>query len=124
MDKLVCQLNDSGYYVGQVFAQESPLEPGLFLIPAGAVDIYAPVIPENKFARYENSSWVFEDARIEDQILTEEPKKQDYSALRLNAYHTESDPLFFKAQRGEATIQDWLDKVAQIKERYPDNTLS
>jgi hypothetical protein len=36
----------------------------------------------------------------------------------LNAYRVESDPLFFKAQRGEATQQEWLDKVAEIKARY------
>ena len=35
------------------------------------------------------------------------------------AYVAEADPLFFKAQRGEATVQEWQDKVAEIKERYP-----
>ena len=33
----------------------------------------------------------------------------------------EADPLFFKWQRGEATEQEWLDKVQQIRERYPEN---
>jgi hypothetical protein len=40
-------------------------------------------------------------------------------AQRAEAYRTESDPLFFKSQRGEATQQEWLDKVAEIKARYP-----
>lgn len=31
------------------------------------------------------------------------------------AYRTESDPLFFKYQRGEVTEQVWLDKVAEIR---------
>jgi hypothetical protein len=39
-------------------------------------------------------------------------------AQRAKAYRTESDPLFFKSQRGEATHQEWLDKVAEIKARY------
>lgn len=39
--------------------------------------------------------------------------------LRLNAYQTESDPLFFEYQRGESTEQAWKDKVAEIQERYP-----
>ncbi len=34
------------------------------------------------------------------------------------AYRDESDPLFFKWQRGEATQEEWLAKVAEIKERY------
>lgn len=41
-------------------------------------------------------------------------------AQRAEAYRNESDPLFFKSQRGEATQQEWLDKVAEIKARYPD----
>ena len=39
--------------------------------------------------------------------------------LRAEAYRNESDPLFFKAQRGEATHEEWLDKVNEIKARYP-----
>ncbi len=40
-------------------------------------------------------------------------------AQRAEAYRTESDPIFFKSQRGEATHQQWLDKVAEIKARFP-----
>jgi hypothetical protein len=39
---------------------------------------------------------------------------------RAEAYRNESDPLFFKWQRGEATEQEWLDKVNEIKQRYQD----
>lgn len=38
---------------------------------------------------------------------------------RATAYTTEADPLFFKAQRGEATIEEWEAKVAEIRTRYP-----
>jgi len=38
---------------------------------------------------------------------------------RATAYTTEADPLFFKAQRGEATIEEWQAKVAEIRSRYP-----
>ena len=40
-------------------------------------------------------------------------------AARAAAYTLEADPLFFKSQRGEATNQEWLDKVAEIKARFP-----
>ena len=40
-------------------------------------------------------------------------------ANRHAAYIAEADPLFFKAQRGEVEQQVWLDKVAEIKARYP-----
>ncbi len=48
------------------------------------------------------------------------PPAPDYSALRRAAYAAESDPIFFMAQRGEATQQQWLDKIAEIKARYPE----
>jgi hypothetical protein len=38
---------------------------------------------------------------------------------RAAAYATEADPLFFKAQRGEATEEEWLAKIEEIKTRYP-----
>ena len=38
---------------------------------------------------------------------------------RRNAYIVEADPLFFKAQRGEATMEEWQAKVAEIKTRFP-----
>lgn len=44
----------------------------------------------------------------------------DYSAMRGQAYREESDPIFFKLQRGDATSQEWLDKVAEIKARWPE----
>jgi hypothetical protein len=39
--------------------------------------------------------------------------------LRANAYKEESDPIFFQWQRGSKTQQDWLDKIAEINQRYP-----
>ena len=41
------------------------------------------------------------------------------TSLRAEAYRNESDPLFFKAQRGEIEQQVWFDKVSEIKLRYP-----
>lgn len=44
----------------------------------------------------------------------EEAKRQ-----RAAAYAAETDSLFFKSQRGEATAQEWQAKVAEIKARFP-----
>jgi hypothetical protein len=46
-------------------------------------------------------------------------KIDNASQLRQEAYITEADPLFFKAQRGEATVEEWQEKVAEIKQRFP-----
>lgn len=47
------------------------------------------------------------------------PTLEQQQAARAAAYNTESDPLYFKAQRGEATMDEWLALVAEIKMRYP-----
>lgn len=46
-------------------------------------------------------------------------KIENAEKQRSEAYRNESDPLFFKWQRGEATEQEWLDKVNEIKQRFP-----
>jgi hypothetical protein len=46
----------------------------------------------------------------------------EMKAARAAAYRQEADPLFFKAQRGEATTEQWLAKVAEIKAQYPTTT--
>jgi len=61
------------------------------------------------------------DEQIEAELarlIAEEPNRIA-EANRQAAYQRESDPLFFKAQRGEATMEEWEAKVADIKERFP-----
>ena len=55
--------------------------------------------------------------KIDPAKLT--PTLEQQQALRAAAYRAEADPLFFKAQRGEATAEEWLAKVAEIKARFP-----
>ncbi len=43
---------------------------------------------------------------------------QSQRLKRAEAYKNESDELFFKAQREEITMQEWLDKVSTIKTKY------
>ena len=45
--------------------------------------------------------------------------RQQAEQNRAAAYRSEADPLFFKAQRGEATTDEWTAKVAEIKARFP-----
>lgn len=70
-----------------------------------------------------------EDRVVETQLVrpqTEEEKAaqtasriQGHRESRAAAYATESDPLWFKAQRGEIPIEAWHAKVEEIRQRYP-----
>jgi hypothetical protein len=61
------------------------------------------------------------DAEIEAEVarLTALEPARIATENRRAAYIIEADPLFFKAQRGEATMEEWQAKVAEIKARYP-----
>jgi hypothetical protein len=61
------------------------------------------------------------EAEIEAEVarLTAEQPRKEAEASRAAAYRLEADPLFFKAQRGEATTDEWTAKVAEIKARFP-----
>jgi hypothetical protein len=61
------------------------------------------------------------DAEIEAEVarLTALEPARIATENRRAAYIAEADPLFFKAQRGEATMDEWQAKVAEIKERFP-----
>lgn len=61
--KVVSQLNSAGYFVAPAFADPSPLEPGVYLLPGGCVDVEPPTIPFGKIAKwdYDKSNWEFID---------------------------------------------------------------
>ena len=62
-----------------------------------------------------------DEAAVAAEIERLQPIKAAEQAERNRkaAYIIEADPLFFKAQRGEATMDEWQAKVAEIKTRYP-----
>lgn len=57
---LVFQLDDLGYLVGQCEADESPRQPGFFLIPGGCVSDPPPAIGEGQRARHVGGQWTVE----------------------------------------------------------------
>lgn len=73
--------------------------------------VEVPMTPQEIAERQaEEAAW--EAGAIERQNAEAEKSRQA-------AYVSESDPLFFKAQRGESTMEEWQAKVAEIKARYP-----
>jgi len=63
------------------------------------------------------------ETELDANRITEQEQKQrdqdNAKAARRGAFAVESDPLFFAWQRGEGTEQEWLDKVQEIRERFP-----
>ncbi len=54
----VYQTNYSGLFVGETLADESPLEPGVFPLPAGCVETAPPSEwPEDQWPRWNGFKW-------------------------------------------------------------------
>lgn len=65
-----------------------------------------------------------EEAEWANQELAREANAKNRANAEIKhyrklAYKEEADPLFFKSQRGEITVQQWQDKVVEIKTRFP-----
>lgn len=63
--------------------------------------------------------WVVTEAPPEEIEERKARQLQNLRSKRASAYAAEADPLFFKAQRGEATLDEWSAKVQEIRERVP-----
>lgn len=87
----VYQYDVAGLYIGEEFADPSPLEPGKYLIPARCTQVAPPAeIPADKAARWNGASWVIVNAptvaQADDPVeklrtfLTENPDVADLLA--------------------------------------------
>lgn len=63
--KIVYQLNEDGYLTGETVADESPLEQGVFLLPARCVEAAPPNQLAGCIRRYVSGKWVQEPVSVE-----------------------------------------------------------
>lgn len=98
-----------------VFPVKPTVQPGLDPFTQ-RLDEGAPVLQAGEWVQVWSVTALSEDevARIQAEHA------EQVRLQRQAAYQAEADPLFFKWQRGEATQQEWLDKIAEIKTRFPD----
>jgi hypothetical protein len=55
--KTVYQYDPAGMYVGPTEADESPLEPGVWLIPARCVEVEPPKVTADQWPRWNGAAW-------------------------------------------------------------------
>ena len=93
---------EDGVVVNAVLAEaDFAVEQGWVLLPEGV-----------------GPTWLYDGSTF-SAPLPYVPTLEQQQAARAAAYRQEADPLFFQAQRGKATQQEWLDKIAEIEARFP-----
>jgi hypothetical protein len=119
--KQVIQLDADGYFAGVTTADESPLEQGVFLMPAGAIDAPAPTIPEGQRAKW-NGAWVFEDIPQPEPEPEEEPVELTYADKRAAEYPDFRDYLDGVVKGDQAQIDAYIAACLAVKAKYPKPT--
>jgi hypothetical protein len=114
--KQVIQLDAAGYFVGFATADESPLEPGVYLIPGGCIEAPAPTVPEGQRAKW-NGAWVFED--IPQPEPEPEPVELTYAEKRAMEYPPMSDYLDGVVKGDQAQIDAYVAACLAVKAKYP-----
>ena len=98
---IACQLDSNGVFLGAATVDESPLEPGVFLVPAGAVMVAPPVVPEGMFAVWSGTAFLIEPIPALPVPEINTPTQADTIALY------------------EKALDDHLDGIANLH-RYRD----
>ena len=57
MSKTAYQYDPAGLYQGDTVADESPLEPGVYLLPARCTLVEPPQPPDDKWPRWNGTAW-------------------------------------------------------------------
>jgi hypothetical protein len=84
-------------------------------------------ITEQEFKTIQESRrhdfWQYKDGKVVESEFKAEILRNEFNTQqkqkRQIAYEKQSDPIFMKSQRGEATKEEWEAKVAEIVARYP-----
>ena len=64
-------------FIGTGTADESPLEPGVFLIPANATSVAVPTLTDQQQAVWNGASWDVEDIPVPEPPPEEEPEEEE-----------------------------------------------
>lgn len=116
--KQVIQLDSNGYYVGLTTADESPLETGVYLMPANSIDAAVPTIPEGYTAKWDNA-WVFEALPSPEPIVEPETPELTYAEKRFSEYPPMTDYLDGIVKGDQAQIDKYIADCLAVKAKYP-----
>lgn len=64
--KVVYSFDSAGFYTGPTLAQESPLEPGVWLFPSSTTEDAPPEFDPSRIARWDGSRWNLEEVQPQE----------------------------------------------------------
>jgi hypothetical protein len=84
--KTVYQLDSNGIYLGEERSFESPLEPSVFLIPAGCIEVKPPEFSDKQYAKWNGKEYeILDIPEPEKEPAPPEPTKEELEAQEYEA---------------------------------------
>lgn len=108
----------NGVFTGSEQADESPLEPGEFLIPSNATSIAPPVAPEGMQAVWDGSDWTLQNLPSPPVAppIQEPLTQQEQTNMDSRAFLAKTDwYVIRKMETGEPIPQEILDNRAEAR---------
>ena len=105
----VAQLDVQNYFACMVDCEESPLEPGGFLVPAGCIEAEEPVVPEGHKAKW-NNGWVIEKITV---------RELDWWENRVAKYPSYTEYLDGIVKGDQAQIDKYIADCLAVKAMFP-----
>jgi len=96
---------DLGLYCGMDLADESPLEPGVYLIPAYATELEPPMPGENQMVKFVDGAWTLETVDIPVVETIVEPTVEELAAAAKAKALADIDAVY------QPQITDLIDSV-------------
>ena len=118
--KIVYQTDEQGFLVGVVEADESPLEPGVWLIPRGAVEQPPPEPRAGQHPFWTGSAWELRTppaAAAPPPLEPELPRRRTCTPLAFLERFTQVERIAIRrAARANDALEDWLDMLRAAQE--------
>lgn len=108
---------NTGLLFGESSADESPLEPGVWLIPANATTTQPPLAQAGKTIHFVNSVWVYQDIPTPESEPT--PFVPTYKEKRSAAYPPYTEYLDGVVKGDQAQIDKYISDCLAVKEQFP-----
>lgn len=107
LTKKVCQLDEQGIYVGQTDADLSPeeAENGVYLMPAGCVDVTPPKEKDGFVAKWTGEAWEYIENHIGETVYSTTTKE----SLAISEFG--SIPDGYTAVKPESELSEWDGKA-------------
>lgn len=119
--KQVVQLDANGYFLGTTVADESPLEPGVYLFPAHTIEAEVPQQQVGYVAKWIDG-WVYEPEIIVPEEKKPEPFDFDsltYDQKRAIEYPPMQDYLDGVVKGDQVQINKYIADCLAVKAKYP-----